>query len=142
LVPNTIQTEAPIAGAASPEVNMSTISYSPSYVRPVGRTGASRGQVRLTRRGRIVVLVAALLAALAVGVALASASASAAGSHVGSPDVHVVTVRSGETLWAIASTAADRTGTRTADMMQRIEDLNTLDDGVVYVGQELRVPNS
>jgi LysM repeat protein len=114
---------------------MSTLSYSPSYVRT-----APRAQVRLTRRGRLVLLVLALLAVLAVGVAVASASA--AGSHGGSPDVHVVTVQPGDTLWDIAGDAAAAAHVQTGEMVQRLEDLNALDDGVVYAGQELRVPNS
>jgi len=111
---------------------MSTISYTPSYVR--------HSQVRLTRRGRMVVLALALLAVLAMGVALASGSA--AGDHPGSADVHVVTVEPGQTLWGIARDAAADAGVTTGDMVQQLEDLNPLDDGAVYAGQELRVPNS
>lgn len=111
---------------------MSTISFSPAYV--------SRPQVRLTRRGRLVVFALSLLAVFAVG--LVVASASAAGSHSGTPDVHVVTVQPGDTLWDIASDAASATGTQTGDMVQRLEDINPIEDGMVYVGQEIRVPNS
>ena len=116
---------------------MSTIGISPSYVRT---TRSARPGVRLTRRGRLVVFVLALLTVLAVGVAVASASA--AGNHAGASDVHVVTVQSGDTLWEIARSAAADAGVHTGEMVQRLEDLNALDDGVVYVGQELRVPNS
>jgi Tfp pilus assembly protein FimV len=111
---------------------MSTISFSPAYV--------SRHQVRLTRRGRLVVLAFAILAVLALGVMVASASA--AGNHAGTPDVHVVTVHPGDTLWDIAGQAAAASGTQTGQMVQRLEDLNTLNDGMVYVGQQIRVPNS
>lgn len=111
---------------------MSTISCSPTYVHAP--------QMRLTRRGRIVVLALALMAVLALGLAIASASA--AGDHAGSPDVHVVTVRPGDTLWDIASHAAAATGEQTGDMVQRLSELNAIDDGVVYAGQDLRVPNS
>lgn len=113
---------------------MSTISYSPSPM-----FSAHRSQVRLTRRGRVVVLVLALLAVVAVGIALASASA--AGNDPGTAEVHLVTVQPGETLWDIAGRAAGRAGVDTGEMVQRLEDLNTIDDGVVYAGQELRVPN-
>ena len=111
---------------------MSTISYSPAYVHAP--------QMRLTRRGRLVVLALALIAVLALGLAIASASA--AGDHAGSPDVHVVTVQPGDTLWDIAGDAATKTGEQTGEMVQRISDLNTIDGGMVYAGQELRVPNS
>lgn len=113
---------------------MSTISFSPSYVAT-----APRGQVRLTRRGRLVLLVLALLAVLAVGVAVASASA--AGNSAGSTDVHVVTVQPGDTLWDLASDAASASGVQTGEMVQRLEELNAVDDGVVYPGQQIRVPN-
>jgi hypothetical protein len=111
---------------------MSTISYSPTY--------AHAPQLRLTRRGRIVVLALALLAVFALGLAIASASA--AGDHAGSPDVHVVTVQPGDTLWDIAGDAAAATGEQTGEMVQRLSDLNAIDGGVVYAGQQLRVPNA
>lgn len=114
---------------------MSTISYAPSAMS----THVRRSQVRLTRRGRLVVLALALLAVAVVGIALASASA--AGSGTGAAGVHVVTVRPGDTLWGIAGRAASRAGVDTGEMVQRLEELNTIDDGVVYAGQELRVPN-
>src|SRR5690349_6916390 len=113
------QTHRAQARSTSPEVTMSTISFAPTYVaRPQVR--AARPQVRLTRRGRLVVFAFALLAVLAAGVMIASASA--AGNHAGTPDVHVVTVHPGDTLWDIAGDAAAATGAQTGDMVQRLED--------------------
>ncbi|GAB2969627.1 LysM peptidoglycan-binding domain-containing protein [Nocardioides montaniterrae] len=111
---------------------MSTISFSPTY--------DYRPQLRLTRRGRLVVLALALIAIFAIGLAVASASAG--GAHAGDADVHVVTVHPGDTLWDIAGTAAGSVGVTTGEMVQRITDLNDVTDGMVYAGQDLRVPNN
>lgn len=112
---------------------MSTTIHAPRYVAP--RTP----HYRLTRRGRLVVLAVGLLAILAVGVWLASGSAATRDS--GAPQVEVVTVAPGDTLWGIASDAAAAAGEdNVGDMVARIEELNALDSSMVYAGQQLRVP--
>ncbi|AIY16390.1 LysM peptidoglycan-binding domain-containing protein [Pimelobacter simplex] len=124
---------------------MSTVTLAPR-VAPARRTAAApaavrrpAGSVRLTRRGRLLVFVLALLAVVAA--ALWLAAGSAASRDAGAPaEVDVVTVAPGDTLWDIASDAAATTGDDVRDMMQRIEQLNALDGGTVYVGQDLRVP--
>ncbi|WP_377324530.1 LysM peptidoglycan-binding domain-containing protein [Pimelobacter simplex] len=124
---------------------MSTVTLAPR-VAPARRTAAApaavrrpAGSVRLTRRGRLLVFVLALLAVVAAALWLAAGSAASRGA--GAPaEVDVVTVAPGDTLWDIASDAAATTGDDVRDMMQRIEQLNALDGGTVYVGQDLRVP--
>ena len=117
---------------------MSTMTIAP-ISRPM-RSRAGRSQVRLTRRGRLVVLALAFAAVAAVAVWLAAGSAATQEQGSG-PQVEVVTVAPGDTLWDIASDAAAATGSGDVrDMMQRIEQLNAIDASVVYVGQELRVP--
>ena len=93
--------------------------------------------VRLTRRGRLVVLGAGLAAALGLGVL--GASLAMAGDQ---PEpTRVVTVQPGQTLWDIASRAADRTGSGdTRSMMSHLEAVNHLDSASLQVGQHLRVP--
>ena len=121
---------------------MSTISIAPRVTtaprrRPVE---ARRSQVRLTRRGRLVVLALALVVVAAVAVWLAAGSA-ATHDQGSATQIEVVTVAPGDTLWDIASDAAAATGgTDVRDMMDRIQQLNTLDSSVVYTGQELRIP--
>lgn len=114
---------------------MSTITISPSvpttYDAPV-----RSGRVRLTRRGRLAILLLGL--ALTLGVGLWLASGSVATDDAGVVQVEVVTVAPGETLWEIASDAA--AGGDVSAMIQRIEELNTLDSKMLYAGQELRVP--
>ena len=96
-----------------------------------------RGTVRLTRRGRVVVVLLALVAVLAVGVVVASGSVAT--REAGTPEpTAVVQVGPGDTLWAIASAAADDGDV--ASMMDRIEKLNALDSGMLVSGQRLLIP--
>ena len=99
---------------------------------------ARQGEVRLTRRGRGVVLVLALLVVLAVGVALGGGSAATGESGV---DVatEVVVVDHGDTLWGIASERAAHGGEVRA-VMTEIEQINRLDSAALMVGQRLHVP--
>lgn len=93
--------------------------------------------VRLTRRGRLVVLVAALVVLLCVGIALGAGSV--ASERPGTPEpTRIVMVGTGDTLWAIASELADDGDVRA--MVDRIERLNALDSALVEAGQRLRVP--
>ncbi|WP_370290621.1 LysM peptidoglycan-binding domain-containing protein [Nocardioides sp.] len=98
-----------------------------------------RGEVRLTRRGRLVVLVlaCAVVAAIAVMVAAGSAATDSTG---GAARVDVVTVAPGDTLWGIAGDVAADLDIDLREAVQRVEQLNVIDGGVVYAGQELRVP--
>ena len=103
--------------------------------RPVPQR--STGQVRLTRRGRLVVFALALLVVLGLGVLWAAGSVAT--EDAGRPEpTRVVMVGSGETLWGIAAEIADDGQTRA--MVEKIEDLNALDSAMVAAGQRLRVP--
>ncbi|GGD22270.1 LysM peptidoglycan-binding domain-containing protein [Nocardioides daphniae] len=98
---------------------------------------APRGQVRLTRRGRVVVVLAALLLALVVGVALGGVSS--ASEEAGAPQAtEVVVVNEGDTLWGIAAGVAEEGEVRA--MVSEIRELNNLDSSVVTLGQEIHVP--
>jgi hypothetical protein len=97
--------------------------------------------VRLTRRGRIAVLVLlALLALLAttLGFVLSSGSAAAGGpgAAVGSS---IVVVQPGDTLWSIAARANPNADPRV--LVQRIIDVNALPGADVQPGQELSLPS-
>jgi LysM repeat protein len=90
-------------------------------------------QVRLTRRGRVV--LAGLLILVAVGVGLLASSAGGA-----QPGTRTVSVRPGDTLWSLAGRYApsrDPVGT-----IELIRDLNHLDGYVIYPGEELILPAS
>lgn len=126
---------------------MSTITI--DHVRPtrvVARPRPATGPVmrpstvRLTRRGRAVVVLAGLLIALVAGVFLGAGSVAT--DRKGTPEpTRVVQVSTGDTLWGIASDAAAATGEDDVrGMVERIQQLNALDSGMVLVGQRLRVP--
>src|SRR5262245_20705923 len=102
---------------------------------PTVRRASRRPPVRLTRRGRVVVL-GVVLALSATLVALLASTGNAAAPA--SP--RSVVVHQGDTLWSIASRIHPH-GSLTATMLE-IERLNHMSDGTVYVGQQLIVPAS
>ena len=135
----TLTPDTPTPGTPTPG------TLRPGTARPAagsGRRPSSRpaaGQVRLTRRGRLVVFLAALLVVLAAGVALGSGSVAT--GEAGTPEpTRVVMVDAGQTLWGIADEAAGDGNTQ--EMVNRIERLNALDSSMVTAGQELRVPTT
>ena len=113
--------------------------------RPTSRPAVRRDErqsstVRLTRRGRVAVLLLGLVLALAAGVFLGAGSVAT--ERPGTPEpTRIVQVGSGDTLWGIAVDAAAATGEDDIRaMVDRIERLNALDSGMVLAGQRLRVP--
>jgi len=111
---------------------MSTMTLTPS---PTIRLRAP--QLRLTRRGRLVVLAGTLLLVLALGVLWGSGSVATEQPGTADPTL-VVQVEAGDTLYDIAARVT--TDGDVAAMVEQIEDLNRLDTSVVYAGQKLRVP--
>lgn len=93
--------------------------------------------LRLTRRGRVVVFILALLVVMALGFAGASLSGAAGKAGRGVP-TRTVVVAPGDTLWDLASEAAE--GGSVRGMEQQIKDLNGLDSAVLVAGQRLRIP--
>jgi LysM repeat protein len=93
--------------------------------------------VRLTRRGRLVVVTGTLLTLLAVGFGMTHAPSQAAGRAVKPP---TVTVQPGETLWALAERIAPQVDPRL--VIAQIERLNHLRTPQVFGGQQLVVPLS
>jgi LysM repeat protein len=97
-----------------------------------GSAGPSPGR-RLTRRGRVLVLLVAIGALLGVF----SLGRFAAPASSVSP-TRTITVSAGQTLWQIARHAAPGADPRMT--VARIEALNHLDGPAVRAGQPLRVP--
>lgn len=122
--------------------SITSIDQAPSAresVRSSVRASGDGGGVRLTRRGRMVVLFAALTFVLVLGIVLGGVStASQEAGQV--PPTEVVVVDDGDTLWGIASEIAEDGQVR--PMMKNIERLNALDSPALMVGQKLRVPAS
>jgi hypothetical protein len=95
--------------------------------------------VRLTRRGRLVVL--GLLLGLVLGiVAFAMAPATATSDRGDGVVAERVTVQPGDTLWAIAERV--RPGADPRATIARIKDMNGLTSGAAQAGRVLLVPAS
>lgn len=123
-------------------VAITSITQAPSAresVRPAAREAGSAGGVRLTRRGRLVVLFAALIFVLVLGIVLGGVSTASEEAGQERP-TEVVVVDDGDTLWGIASEIAEDGQVR--PMMKDIERLNALDSAALMVGQKLRIPAS
>ncbi|WP_205718356.1 LysM domain-containing protein [Actinomadura sp. WMMA1423] len=109
-----------------------------------GSPRSDRPPIRLTRRGRAVLVAFAATVTLIL-LWLTVGPGAFAGSREGpaGPTRHAgtVVVEPGETLWEIASSADPGGDPRV--VVQRIIDLNGLGgDPTVHPGQELRVPAS
>src|SRR5438067_5268158 len=86
---------------------------------------------RLTRRGRLVVVLLALVLLVVAGFTLGRVASQAAGPVRPLP---TVTVHAGETLWQIAARVAPKVDRRA--LVLQIEQLNHLRDGRVVAGQQ------
>lgn len=112
----------------------------PAHARPPVAGARSRPdatRLRLTRRGRLVV-VALVLAVLLVGLTAFGSRSAASGEPGTTAPTRTVQVRSGDTLWGIAAEVAEPGQAR--EMVHRIEKLNALPGPGLTVGQQIAVP--
>ena len=93
--------------------------------------------IRLTRRGRAVVVLATLGALLVGGFTLGHAPSQASG-HVHRVAPHTITVQPGETLWGVAERIAPRVDPRL--VVAQIQQLNHLHGPQLLAGMQLVVP--
>ncbi len=114
-------------------VTISSPSMAAAPAKPAA-PGPRTPVYRLTRRGRLVVVVLALLVLAAIGMVFAAGSVATSEAEV----TETVVVAPGETLWSIASETAGDGDVR--EMMQHLVDLNGLDDVALAAGQRLEVP--
>jgi predicted Zn-dependent protease len=115
-------------------MDMSTLSIAPAFeiTRP-------RSTVRLTQRGRVVFVLAFLAAAFVVMVAFGGWATAT--RDTGTPEpVRVVEVQPGDTLYGIAGQVAEPGHVR--EMVLHIQQLNSLSDAGLQVGQKLAIPKS
>lgn len=124
---------------------MSTLSISPTFAPQTGAARArtarparpAAGAVRLTRRGRIVVVLGFLAFALALMTVLGGFATAT--REAGTPEpTRTVEVQSGDTLYEIAGTVAEPGEIR--EMVHHIQELNSLPTAELQVGQKLAVP--
>ena len=133
---------APRAGSVPPAAR-APMSPPPAMTAPARRP--ADGQVRLTRRGRLVVWALAALTAAAVLIPvwlLAAGGAQAANHGLPPAAVHAglrqVVVRPGQTLWSIALAADPAADPRV--VTQEIIQVNALSSQVLVPGESLWVP--
>ena len=124
---------------------MAATFASPAYAAPAlsglraGRRSAGRRRraaapaLRMTRRGRLVVLALALLVVLLPGAWRAMATAQVEG-----PTTVAVTVQPGDTLWGIA--AEIDPGADPRALIAEIREMNALTQSGLVPGQVLVVP--
>jgi hypothetical protein len=125
--PRLSRTPPPAAGRAS----------LPTRARVSARQPAS--PLRLTRRGRLLLTLLCLaLAVTAVVLLNPPATASSTLEPKAGPVAERVTVRPGETLWAIAERA--RPGADPRATIARIKDMNGLTSSALPAGSVLLVP--
>lgn len=105
------------------------------------RAGAAGGQqpLRLTARGRVVVVVLGLL--LAIGVSTIAARASADGPASSAVEVTRHVVLEGETMWGLAQQVA-APGEDVRDVVLELVRLNDLPSAGLMAGQEILLPRS
>jgi hypothetical protein len=116
------------------EKTMSAVSFGYGSRRPVA---ASRVHLRMTARGRAVLLT--LLAAPLVVAALAfGLNAGAANGTTSSTPLQKVTVVGGETLWGLAQEIAPRDDPR--DVIADIMSVNRMQTANIQPGEQLSVP--
>nr|MDT0657036.1 LysM peptidoglycan-binding domain-containing protein [Micromonospora sp. DSM 115978] len=97
---------------------------------------ARAGRLRLTRRGRLVVIVlcALLVSAVVAWLAPASRAADPPG------EAPTAVVQPGDTLWSVAE--RHRPSRDPFAMIREIRRLNGLGDSTVHPGQELTLPRT
>ena len=138
------QTRAAVRWTRPPDPPRSPAHPEPaprSYARPESaRARAASGPLRLTRRGRVVVAVAAalLLAALSLVIAASAQATNHPVSRSAQPGLAQVIVRPGQSLWSVAENADPDADTRV--VIQQIIELNGLTGDVVFAGERLWVP--
>ena len=108
---------------------------------PLAGHVARPAPLRLTRRGRVVVAVAAalLLAALSLVIASSAQATNHPVARAAQQNLTQVTVRPGQSLWSVAESADPGADTRV--VIQQIVELNGLTGAVVFAGQRLWVPH-
>jgi LysM domain len=132
-----------IRGAARAPVADAVLIPS-AVISPRPRAASAPAPLRLTRRGRVVVatLLVTVIAAIGLVIALAAAggaqAASPGGPGAGHQGMHEIVVRSGQTLWSIASAAEPTADPRL--VVQQIMAANRMSNTAIAAGQLLWVP--
>jgi hypothetical protein len=137
------QQTAPASRRDTPGVRHA--AFTPRRDTPATRSGRPRdtpvAPLRLTRRGRVVVALAAALLVTMVSLLLAGvaqATNDGPSPRAARENLVQVIVRPGQSLWSVAESADPDQDTRA--VIQQIIDLNSLNGDTVFAGQQLWVP--
>ena len=137
------QQTAPASRRDTPAVRHAALT--PRRDTPAARSGRPRdtpvAPLRLTRRGRVVVALAAALLVTMVSLLLAGvaqATNDGPSPRAARENLVQVIVRPGQSLWSVAESADPDQDTRA--VIQQIIDLNSLNGDTVFAGQQLWVP--
>ena len=137
------QQTAPVSRRDTPDVRHAALT--PRRDAPAARSGRPRdtpvAPLRLTRRGRVVVALAAALLVTMVSLLLAGvaqATNDGPSPRAARENLVQVIVRPGQSLWSVAESADPDQDTRA--VIQQIIDLNSLNGDTVLAGQQLWVP--
>ena len=108
-----------------------------STAREATRGTAPRGELRLTRRGRVVVVLLFLAVLMAAVLALGGYSAATDSRGPAQP-TRTVVVDEGDTLWGIATGVAGPGEVR--EVVHELQELNALPGPELVEGQRIAVP--
>lgn len=107
---------------------------------PIRRAAvAPARRVRLTRRGRAVILALGALLLL-VATSVGRTGSQAATFTENGPQLQQTTVRQGETLWSVAQRIAPSNDPR--EVIAQIQRINHLDGSALQAGQQLLLPTA
>ncbi|MDT7545206.1 MAG: hypothetical protein QOE99_1316 [Actinomycetota bacterium] len=104
---------------------------------PAVRPARPVRRVRVTRRGRLVLVVASALVLLLV-ISFGRTGSQAATATGTGPTLQQTTVQQGETLWAVAQRIAPKNDPR--EVIAQIRRINHLHSSVLRTGQQLLLP--
>jgi hypothetical protein len=126
---------APAPGPGAARAYAPSRAYEPGEPRTIADRLGVAG-LRLTRRGRVVLLLLVML----LVAPMATWGATAVASSPGEPtQVRVHAVQPGETLWGFAEEVA-RPGEDVRHAVARLQELNEMSTGAVRVGELLLLP--
>ncbi|MBK5305093.1 MAG: LysM peptidoglycan-binding domain-containing protein [Frankiaceae bacterium] len=106
-------------------------------LEPVRAVSRRAPRLRLTRRGRLVLLVLCSLILLAI-ISVGRAGSQAATATETGPTLQQTTVQPGETLWAVAQRIAPDNDPR--QVVAQIRRINNLTSSGLQAGQQLLLP--
>ena len=115
---------------------MSTIALEQGFAP--ARPTAARARLRMTRRGRSVLLALVSLPIVVMLLALALNGGGATASLEAGAPAEIVMVQPGESLWTLAERIAP--GADPRDVIEELKAFNRLASADVWAGQQISIP--